>query len=414
MSKNIQYLAWDSIDWTLVQKRVHRVQIRIYKAKQSNEISKMYWLQKLVLASTDAKLLAIQKVISIHKVSGVYNRINLTNIQKIQLAKKLRIDGKAHPIKKVWISNSSKVQNKPLEISIIKDQAKQILVKLALDPEWAAVFESNSYEYRSTRKVHEAIESIFCSLNNKNLKWIFSADIRESFHDLKFQILLEKLNTFPLLEKQIKSWLNAGILQAYANTNKDIIFQIFETQNGGIISPLLINIAIHDLENHLNSFVDNLKYRKLQFVRFSHHFVLIHEKQEVLNFCILEINKWLSDMGFDLILEKSSLKPGTLGFDFLGFQIIQVSKHNKYKAKITPSKTSQKLLLLKIRNIIQKNKAISAYHLIRKLRPLILEWGNYFKFCECTTIYRNLSHRIFLKLRAWVFSKRYTLSSKYN
>lgn len=424
MSKNIIYLAWDKINWTLVQKRVRRVQIRIYKAKQSNDISKMRWLQDLLIHSTDAKLLAIHKVTSFPKRLGEYNGKSLTHTQKLALVKKLHIDSKAHPIKKVWISKPGNAKRKPLEFAIIKDQAKQILCKLALEPEWEAVFEANSYGYRSTRKVTDAIQAIFISLNNKHPKWIFRADIRKDFDKIKYQTLIKKLNTFPLMEKQIESWLKAGILEGYANTDKHWIFPIVETSHGGIISQLLVNIALHGLESHLNNFIINLKKKSrevtkpLTFVRFADEFILIHSDQKILKLCIIEVNNWLDKIGLKLTIEKSNTKLGTLGFSFLGFQIIQVVKHNKYKAKITPSKNSQKLLLLKVRYIIQKSKAISSYQLIRKLRPIILEWGNYFKFCECTTIYKNLSHRIFLKLRAWVFrrdtrSARSTIKEKY-
>lgn len=415
MSKNIQYLAWGDINWTLVQKRVRRVQIRIYKAKQSDQISKMHWLQDLLVHSTDAKLLAIHKVTTIHIVAGVYDGKSITNTQKLALAKKLRIDCKAHPIKKVWIVKPSKIKRQKLEISIIKDQAKQILAKLALEPEWDAVFESQSYAYRSTKKVPDALESIFISLNNKNLKWVFSTDIRKSFDKIQYPILIEKLNTFPLMEKQIESWLKAGILEGYANTDKHYLIMETKTPYGGIISELLVNIALHGLETHLNNFVRSLKKKpreakmlnkkNLIFVRFSDDFILMHENKEILQLCVYETNKWLSEIGLQIIMENSSTRLGTSGFYFLGFQIIQIVKYNKYKAKITPSKNSQKLLLLKIRDIIQKNKAISSYQLIKKLRPIILRWGNYFKFCECTTIYKNLSHRIFLKLRAWVFRR---------
>nr|YP_009472430.1 hypothetical protein [Bryopsis sp. HV04063]ARO74078.1 hypothetical protein [Bryopsis sp. HV04063] len=419
MSKNNIYLAWDKINWKLVQQKVRRVQIRIYKAKKLNKISKMHWLQNLLVRSIDAKLLAIQKVTLIYIKSGEYGRTILTDRQKIKLVKKLHIDGKAHPIKKVWKSKYRKAKKQTLEISIIKDQAKQMLAKFALEPEWEAVFEPNSYGYRFKLSVPDAIQAIFMSLNKQNQKWIFSTDIRKSFNKIYTQTMIDKLSTFPLMKKQIESWLNVGILEAYVNLDKHWIFPIIETSNGIIISPLLVNIALHGLETHLTSFSKNLEKKSinsfcessfinkksLKFIRFADQFILIHDDKKFLQFYRVESNKWLSKIGLSLNVENAKLNSGTVGFSFLGFQIIQVVKSNIYKAKITPSKKSQKLLLFKIKNIIQKNKAISSYNLIKKLRPVILEWGNYFKFCECKTIYRNLSHRIFLKLRAWVFRR---------
>lgn len=419
MSKNNLYLAWDKINWKLVQQKVRRVQIRIYKAKKLNEISKMHWLQNLLVHSIDAKLLAIQKVTLIYIKLGEFDRSILTDRQKMKLVKKLHIDGKAHPIKKVWKSKYRKAKKQSLEVSIIKDQAKQMLAKFALEPEWEAIFEPNSYGYRFNLNVPDAIKAIFINLNKQNKKWIFSTDIRKSFDKIYNQTIIDKLSTFPLMKKQIESWLNVGILKAYANIDKHWILPIIETSNGLIISPLLVNVALHGLETHLNSFSKNLEKKpirsfsessfinkkSLKFIRFADQFILIHSDKKILQFYRIEIDKWLSKMGLSINVENTKVNSGTAGFSFLGFQIIQVVKSNIYKVKITPSKKSQKLLLFKIKNIIQKNKAISSYNLIQKLRPIILEWGNYFKFCECKTIYRNLSHRIFLKLRAWVFRR---------
>jgi RNA-directed DNA polymerase len=83
--------------------------------------------------------------------------------------------------------------------------------------------------------------------------------------------------------------------------------------------------------------------------------------------------------------EKNKLKDCRKGFLFLGFQIIQLRKKNvgRSKTKIVPSKQKRKLFLQNIREIIQKNKSTSAYNFIRILRPRIIGWANYYRFCEC-------------------------------
>jgi RNA-directed DNA polymerase len=119
----------------------------------------------------------------------------------------------------------------------------------------------------------------------------------------------------------------------------------------------------------------------------------------------LKISDWLSHVGLEISEDKSKLRDGREGFNFLGFQIIQVVKQGVYKTKIKPSKTSETRLLAKVREIIQKNKAASSYQLIRILRPLILGWANYFKYSECTESFSKVSHMIFQKIRAWVFRR---------
>nr|AYC64189.1 hypothetical protein [Pseudobryopsis hainanensis] len=420
MSDNKQfYLAWDEVDWTKVHHRVRRLQHRIFKAKLSGEKFKMHGLQKRLLRSEDAKYLAVYQVTTLNNgrnTPGVGDQKSLTKSQKIALIKSLRIDGKAQFVKRRWIPKPGRQERWPLGIPTLRDRAKQALAKMALEPEWEAIFESNSYGFRPARQAQDAIEAIFLNLRQGKPKWVYEADIRKCFDRINHQALLQKLDTFPLLETQIENWLKAGIFDGYTHTEKLLTFPTIGTPQGGVISPLLANIALHGLENYLLDYVADLvmkprktanrgrvaKRRALGFIRYADDFVIIHENKQILEGCIQQTEQWLNRMGLELNTEKSTLRTGEQGFTFLGFQILQVYKNGKIKTKIIPSKENQRRLLESIRTILQNNRSTSSYELIRKLRPIIIGWGNYFKYCECGLIYKQLTHRIFLKLRAWV------------
>lgn len=415
---NTVVLVWSDIKWTLVQKRVRRVQRRIYKARLSGKLSKVHHLQKLLINSVDAKLLAVQQVTTLNKgkrTAGVDRKTLSSGEDKLKLALNLSLNGKASPILRVWIPKPGKSEKRPLGIPTIVDRARQALAKLALEPEWEAVFEPNSYGFRPGRSAQDAVEAIFLALHHKKPKFIFDADIRKCFDRIHHQALLQKLETFPQMEKQIGAWLKADIMEGYANNPKDITTSTMGTPQGGIISPLLANIALHGLESHLKDFVADLdfpcyggkagKRKSISIIRYADDFVVIHHDLKVLKLCIAEIRNWLATIGLELSEEKSSIRDGRQGFLFLGFQIIQVIKQGAYKVKIHPSKASKKKFLLKVRQVIQNNKAASAYQLIMTLRPLILGWGNYFKYSECAQDFHTLTHRIFLKIRAWVFRR---------
>jgi len=113
------------------------------------------------------------------------------------------------------------------------DRALQALVKLALEPEWEAKFEPNSYGFRPARSCHDAINQIFRELA-KTSKYILDADIAQCFDKINHETLLEKINTFPRLRKQIKAWLKAGVMD-------NGIFGKTETgtPQGGVISPCI-------------------------------------------------------------------------------------------------------------------------------------------------------------------------------
>jgi RNA-directed DNA polymerase len=222
---NLINIAWDEIRWPLVRERVRRLQRRIFKAKKLGQTSKVHWLQKLLIHSFDAKVMAVHQVTTLNcgkATAGVDGKATTNSIQKMALAKKLRLNGKASSIRRVWIPKPGKGEKRPLGIPTIQDRAKQALAKLALEPEWEAVFEPNSYGFRPARGCHDAIESIFLSLRHGTPKWVYDADIRKCFDRINHKALLTKLNTFSEMEEQIKAWLKADIMEGYANNPKGI------------------------------------------------------------------------------------------------------------------------------------------------------------------------------------------------
>jgi RNA-directed DNA polymerase len=378
--------------------------------------------------------MAAQLVTTLNKgknTAGIDKTRSLNNKQKLALALSLRIDGKASSIRRVWIPKPGKDEKRPLGIPTIKDRAKQALAKLALEPEWEAIFEPNSYGFRPARSCQDAIEAIFLGLRHKTPKHVFDADIRKCFDRIVHDALIKKLNTFPEMEKQVRTWLKADIMEGYANNPKEISPSTMGTPQGGIVSPLLANIALHGLENHLKEFVTTLpsprasanrgriaKQKALTIVRYADDFVIIHENLEILNACIHEASLWLTQVGLEISTEKSAIRDGRKGFKFLGFKIIQVRKNGEYKVKIYPQKEKQKSLLEKIRKVIQLNKSSSTYKLISILRPIVIGWANYYKYCECTSVFVKLTNSIFKCIRAWVFRRdtrngRISIKEKY-
>jgi RNA-directed DNA polymerase len=418
-------ITWGGTDWGKTQERVRKIQCKIYNAKLNDKPQLVHAYQKLLISRLDAKLLAVRQVTVLNKgksTPGIDKLIVTTPEQRLNLAIGLSLDGKSTPIRRVWIPKPGKTELRPLGIPVIEDRAKQALAKLALEPEWEAVFEPNSYGFRPGRSCHDAIEAIFLALHHHTPKWVYDADIRKCFDKIDHDSLLGKLNTFPLMERQVRAWLKSGVMEGYADSPKSHLEYSSEgTPQGGVISPLLANIALHGLETHLKSYVGGLplkphpganrgkaaKTKALTMVRYADDFVLIHRNKEILELCIRETKQWLSGVGLEISEEKSSVRDARNGFLFLGFQFIMVRKPvaKKWKIKIRPSKTSQTRFLKRIRDIIQRNKATSSYNLILMLRPVIIGWGNYFKYCECKQVFLKLTDSIFRKIRAWVFRR---------
>lgn len=119
-------------------------------------------------------------------------------------------------------------------VPVMYDRALQALVKLGLEPEWEARFEPNSYGFRPGRSCHDAIEAIFIAISRK-AKYVLDADIAKCFDRINHKALLKKLDTYPTIRRQVRSWLKAGVMDS---------MQYFETSEGtpqgGIITPQTI------------------------------------------------------------------------------------------------------------------------------------------------------------------------------
>ena len=425
MSKTINYFngqTWDKIIWSNSYEKVRCIQKRIFKASQSGDTKRVWFLQKLLLRNPHAKLIAVHTVTTLNKgrkTPGIDKQIVTSSEEKMKLAENLRLNGKTNLTQRIWIPKPGKIEKRPLGIPTIQDRAKQALCKLVLEPEWEAQFEPNSYGFRPGRSAHDAIEAIYLNLHHNVDKYVYNADIRKCFDMINHEALLLKLNTFPLMKDQISAWLKAGILDIYANTPR-VSTPEMGTPQGGVISPLLANIALNGLEEHLLNFVSDRKFppphekaargtkakrAALAIIRYADDFVIIHRNLAIIHQVIQETKIWLSKIGLSISEEKSTLKLASQSFNFLGFQIAYVQVDSKFRVKITPSKENTLRLISKTRDRIQANKAASAYQLIGILRPIIIGWGNYYQFCECKESFKKVDNLIYQQLRAWVLRR---------
>jgi len=421
-------LAWNEINWTLVQDRNSRQQRRVYKASLEGKRSTVHALQRRIIGSLDAKLLAVKRVTTENQgrnTPGVDGVRTLSHKDKIELAHKLKIDGNTKSIRRVYIPRvgAKKVGLRPLGIPTIEDRAKQMLAKIALEPEWEAIFEPNSYGFRPGRSCHDAIASIFLSLRGKS-RFVLDAETHKCFDEIDHDKLLAKLATFHQMEKQIKAWLKADIMVGFENEPNEVTKSLDGTPQGGIISPLLANIALHGLENHVKNwyadswhvkagYPSNIGKRdrksSIGFSRYADDFVITATNRVDIIEIEKQVDKWLmEEAGLKLSKAKTRIINSTEGFQFLGFQIISIKSKDKenYKTSIRPSKESKTRIIQRIREIIQKNKSASSYSLILLLSSRIIGWANYFRYSECQVDFSKMDYTIFNQIRAWVFRRK--------
>jgi RNA-directed DNA polymerase len=416
-------VEWKNIPWQKLERVVFKLQKRIYRASQRGDVKTVRRLQKTLMRSWSAKTLAVRKVTQDNQgkcTAGVDGIKSLTPRQRHNLVLKLRLSRKAKPTRRVWIPKPGTEEKRPLGIPTMYDRALQALVKLALEPEWEAKFEPNSYGFRPGRSCHDAIGAIFLAIKSKS-KYVLDADIAKCFDRINHKALLEKLNTFPIMRRQIRAWLKAGVMDGGK------LFPILEgTPQGGVISPLLANIALHGMENRIKQFAETLKGRKqdnrksLSLIRYADDFVILHEDITVIQKSQQIISEWLKGMGLELKPSKTRLthtlnKHGeeNPGFDFLGFTVRQfpVGKNQSgkntdgtllgFKTLIKPSKKKLKTHAESIRSVIKTHKAAPQEALISRLNPIIRGWANYYSTVVSKEIYSGMDRLTYQQLRAW-------------
>ncbi|WP_333054342.1 MULTISPECIES: group II intron reverse transcriptase/maturase [unclassified Microcoleus] len=420
-------VEWNQINWRKAERLTFKLQRRIYRASERGDVKAVRKLQKTLINSWSNKVLAVRRVTQDNtgkRTAGVDGIKLLTPKQRLKLVSQLKITGKSQPTRRVMIPKPGTNESRPLGIPTMYDRALQAVVKAALEPEWEAKFEPNSYGFRPGRSCHDAIGAIFDSIRYK-AKYVLDADISKCFDRINHKALLDKINTYPGLRTQIKSWLKSGVL------DQGEIFPTKEgTPQGGVISPLLANIALHGMEERVKQYAETLtkgyygiskkdKRGSLSLIRYADDFVIIHKDIEVILACQKIIAEWLSDVGLELKPSKTKLTHtlneynGNVGFEFLGFHVQQHKVGNYRSAKntvgiplgfttlITPSKPKVKAHLAKIAEVIDTHNTAPQVALISRLNPIIRGWSNYYSTVVSKDTFNKVDSLTYDKLRAW-------------
>nr|ARO90866.1 putative reverse transcriptase/maturase [Corynoplastis japonica] len=411
------------------EKRIYKLQKLIYNASKEGEKNKVKFLQNKIINSLDAKLLAIKTVTSNNKSKDtqyIDSKLYLTIDQNCKLLKHVNLDGKATPVKKVCIPQANKNKKRPSCIPTIIDRAKEKLALLALEPEWEAIVEPSSYGFMPGRSAYDAIEQIFRCLrySGQPPKYILNANLKSCFNNIDHDHLLSKINSTKQINSQIIAWLKDGIIKDEVLPNElfdTIEKNEIETLQGRMISPLVANIALHGIEEFLKEWIINQNWKikkknesykineikSLCVIRYAGSFVVIHKDKQIIEKAKEALSEWFRNTSkLELNDSKTKILNSTQGIEFLGFSIINIFKSkNIYKTKIYPSKNNQQKLIKVIGDKCRQYRSISSFELIEILRPVIMDWGNYYKYCECKPIFSVLDMKIFHILRSWVFRR---------
>lgn len=388
-------ITWHAIDWHSANRNVRRLQARIVKAVKAGQRYKVRSLQRLLANSYSGRVVAVKRVTKNQgkNTPGVDGEIwdtpelkakGITRLQKRYF--------KAKPLRRKLIPKSEGKKMRPLGIPCMIDRAFQALHRLALVPVAETTGDLNSYGFREKRSTMDALTQLFLVLMGKySAQWILEGDIKACFDELCHQWLLEHI---PTDKRSLRQWLKAGYIE------KDVFHPTEKgSPQGGIISPVIANMALDGLETLLKETFPSRLRHKIHLVRYADDFVITGATKEVLQEQVMPLlQAFLKERGLTLSPEKTSITHISEGFDFLGQNI---RKYNgKYLSK--PSAKSQKAILTKVRTIIKtEGRNLSAYGLIRKLNPIIRGWANYHRHAASKQTFSRIDHHIHWAIWRW-------------
>ncbi len=357
---------WESTDWKKLLKVLFRLQKRIFKAVREGDKAKARRLQKLILSSYAARMLAIRQVSQLNtgkKTAGIDGIKSLTFKQRFDLETTLKKGYKTwqhQGLREIPIPKKDG-SKRVLKVPTIADRAWQCVVKYALEPAHEATFHARSYGFRPGRSTHDAQKVLFLQLRSQSngiKKRVLELDIEKCFDRISHKAILDRVIAPEFILRGLRKCLKAGTNPKFPEQG---------TPQGGVVSPLLANIALNGIESLGQS------------IRYADDMVFILKPGENAGQLLGLVEEFLAARGMNVSPLKTKVTASTDGFDFLGWHFYVQKGNGKFRS--VPSEANFKAFRLKVKHIVN-NSNYGAEIKVSKLAPIVRGWRNYHKYCK--------------------------------
>jgi len=306
-----------------------------------------------------------------------------------------------------------------LGIPTVKDRVVQAALKLVMEPIYEADFESVSYGFRPGRRAQDAIAHIHrLASEPTNYTWVFEADIAACFDTIDHTYLMGKVRR-RIKDKRVcalvKSFLKSGVMTAHG----DVGGSPAGTPQGGILSPLLANIALSALDEHFVRQWEPSDWKRRmrkkngignwQLVRYCDDFVvMVSGEKRHADALRREVAQVLAPVGLTLSPEKTKTVHIDEGFDFLGFHVRRKRRPGTLKQYVytTPSKKSIQEIKDSVRDMTSRstrNQPVDV--IITIVDQKVRGWANYFRHGVSSSVFSSVDNFTWWRLARWIRAK---------